>query len=136
MTLDCDVLTVHGSDLQIVVFTAEPGTPDADALALAVVVGLQELATRTAGRHVSARRSVPDGPRLDLVEAGQVVLVEVDVEHGHVLLEVGDRAGAGDQQHRSYCASSHASADLAGRDPCLRATAETCSSAARRPVRR
>ncbi|PUA82133.1 transcriptional regulator [Nocardioides currus] len=43
MTLDCDVLTVHGSDLQIVVFTAEPGTPDADALAMAVVVGLQEL---------------------------------------------------------------------------------------------
>jgi transcriptional regulator with XRE-family HTH domain len=43
MTLDCDVLTVHGSDLQIVVFTAEPGTPDADALAMAVVVGLQDM---------------------------------------------------------------------------------------------
>lgn len=43
LTLDCDVLTVHGSDLQIVVFTAEPGTPDAEALALAVVIGLQEL---------------------------------------------------------------------------------------------
>ncbi|GAA1925884.1 helix-turn-helix transcriptional regulator [Nocardioides hwasunensis] len=43
LTLDCDVLSVHGSDLQIVVFTAEPGTPDAEALALAVVVGLQQL---------------------------------------------------------------------------------------------
>jgi transcriptional regulator with XRE-family HTH domain len=43
MTLDCDVLTVHGSDLQIVVFTAEPGSPDADALAMAVVVGLQDM---------------------------------------------------------------------------------------------
>lgn len=43
LTLDCDVLTVHGSDLQIVVFTAEPGSPDAEALALAVVIGLQEL---------------------------------------------------------------------------------------------
>ena len=43
LTLDCDVLTVHGSDLQIVVFTAEPGTPDAEALALAVVIGLQDL---------------------------------------------------------------------------------------------
>ncbi|CAN5424181.1 helix-turn-helix transcriptional regulator [soil metagenome] len=43
MTVDCDVLTVHGSDLQIVVFHAEPGNPDADALAMAVVVGLQDM---------------------------------------------------------------------------------------------
>ncbi|WP_310963519.1 helix-turn-helix transcriptional regulator [Nocardioides terrisoli] len=43
MTVDCDVLTVHGSDLQIVVFTAEPGSPDADALAMAIVVGLQDM---------------------------------------------------------------------------------------------
>lgn len=43
MTVDCDVLTVRGSDLQIVVFSAEPGTPDADALAMAVVLGLQEM---------------------------------------------------------------------------------------------
>ena len=42
-TLDCDKLEVTGSDLQIVVFTAEPGTPDADALTMAVVVGLQEM---------------------------------------------------------------------------------------------
>lgn len=46
MTLDCDVRGVHGSDLQIVVFSAEPGTPDADALAMAVVVGLQDMSVR------------------------------------------------------------------------------------------
>jgi hypothetical protein len=38
MTVDCDVLTVHGSDLQIVVFSAEPGTPDADALSMAIMM--------------------------------------------------------------------------------------------------
>ena len=43
MTLDCDKLTVNDGELQIVVFTAEPGTPDAEALALAVVVGLQQM---------------------------------------------------------------------------------------------
>jgi hypothetical protein len=41
LTLDCDVLHVHGSDLRLVVFSAPPGTPDADALALIGVVGLQ-----------------------------------------------------------------------------------------------
>jgi transcriptional regulator with XRE-family HTH domain len=41
LTLDCDSLFVHGSDLRIVVFSAAPGTPDADALALVGVVGLQ-----------------------------------------------------------------------------------------------
>ena len=34
LTLDCDVLQVHGSDLRIVVYSAPPGTPDADALKL------------------------------------------------------------------------------------------------------
>ena len=41
MTLDCDVLTVPGSDLRIVAYTAEPGSPDADRLALLSVVGQQ-----------------------------------------------------------------------------------------------
>jgi transcriptional regulator with XRE-family HTH domain len=45
-TADCDVLTVRGSDLQLVVFSAEPGTPDADALALAVVVGAEDMSVR------------------------------------------------------------------------------------------
>ncbi|TQS19034.1 helix-turn-helix transcriptional regulator [Microbispora hainanensis] len=33
LTLDCDVLTVTGSDLRIMVYTAEPGTEDAERLA-------------------------------------------------------------------------------------------------------
>jgi transcriptional regulator with XRE-family HTH domain len=41
LTLDCDVLTVRGSDLRLVVYTAPPGSPDADALALLDAVGLQ-----------------------------------------------------------------------------------------------
>jgi transcriptional regulator with XRE-family HTH domain len=43
ITLDCDVLTVAGSDLRIVVYTAEPSSPDADRLRLVQVIGLQEL---------------------------------------------------------------------------------------------
>jgi hypothetical protein len=41
ITLDCDVLTVTGSDLRIVVYTADPSSPDADRLRLAQVIGLQ-----------------------------------------------------------------------------------------------
>jgi MmyB-like transcription regulator ligand binding domain len=43
LTRDCDVLTVQGSDLRLVVYTAPPGSPDAEALALALLdaVGLQ-----------------------------------------------------------------------------------------------
>ena len=33
LTLDCDVLLVHGTDLRIVVYSAPPGSADADALA-------------------------------------------------------------------------------------------------------
>jgi hypothetical protein len=43
MTVDCDVLSVHGSDLQIVTFSAEPGTPDADALFMAIMIGYEEM---------------------------------------------------------------------------------------------
>jgi transcriptional regulator with XRE-family HTH domain len=43
MTLDCDVLTVAGADLSIIVYTAEPGTQDAERLALLAVVGTQTL---------------------------------------------------------------------------------------------
>jgi transcriptional regulator with XRE-family HTH domain len=44
LTLDCDVLTVRGSDLRIMIYTAEPGTEDADRLALLTVLGTQSLA--------------------------------------------------------------------------------------------
>jgi transcriptional regulator with XRE-family HTH domain len=43
VTLDCEVLHVQASDLRLVVYTAEPGTPDAAALDLLRVTGLQEL---------------------------------------------------------------------------------------------
>ena len=41
ITVDCDVLTVAGSDLRLVVYTAPPGSPDADALALLGAIGPQ-----------------------------------------------------------------------------------------------
>ncbi len=43
LTLDCDVLTVAGSDQRIMIYTAEPGTPDAARLELLAVVGTQSL---------------------------------------------------------------------------------------------
>ncbi|MEW2166817.1 helix-turn-helix transcriptional regulator [Streptomyces sp. NPDC007084] len=43
VTLDCDVLAVAGSDLRIMVYTAEPGTEDAERLALLGVLGTQAL---------------------------------------------------------------------------------------------
>ncbi|MFF3152194.1 MULTISPECIES: helix-turn-helix transcriptional regulator [unclassified Streptomyces] len=43
VTLDCDVLNVAGSDLRIMVYTAEPGTRDAERLELLAVVGTQTL---------------------------------------------------------------------------------------------
>jgi transcriptional regulator with XRE-family HTH domain len=46
LTLDCDVLSVVGPDLRIMVYTAEPGTEDAERLALLAVLGTQTLASR------------------------------------------------------------------------------------------
>ncbi|MEU6124386.1 helix-turn-helix transcriptional regulator [Streptomyces sp. NPDC047123] len=43
VTLDCDVLSVAGSDLRVMVYTAEPGTQDAERLELLAVLGTQEL---------------------------------------------------------------------------------------------
>jgi transcriptional regulator with XRE-family HTH domain len=45
LTLDCDVLTVGGSGLRLVVYTAEPGSPDASALEMIAALGLQSFAT-------------------------------------------------------------------------------------------
>jgi transcriptional regulator with XRE-family HTH domain len=41
ITLDCDILIVRGSDLRLIVYTAAPGTPDAQALDLLAAIGLQ-----------------------------------------------------------------------------------------------
>src|SRR5271170_5714220 len=43
IALDCDTLIVAGDDLRITVYTAEPGTQDAERLALAIVLGTQAL---------------------------------------------------------------------------------------------
>ena len=43
ITLDCDVLVVAADDVRIMVYTAEPGTQDADRLAFAIVLGTQTL---------------------------------------------------------------------------------------------
>ncbi|WP_330460331.1 helix-turn-helix transcriptional regulator [Streptomyces sp. NBC_00820] len=43
LTLDCDVLSVAGSDLRIMVYTAEPGTEDAERLSLLMVLGTQDV---------------------------------------------------------------------------------------------
>lgn len=48
LTLDCDVLTVQGSDLRVVAYTPRPGSPDAERLALLAVLGLQSLVTPAA----------------------------------------------------------------------------------------
>ncbi|MCL1869861.1 MAG: helix-turn-helix transcriptional regulator [Promicromonosporaceae bacterium] len=42
--LDCDTLIIAGDDLRVMVYTAAPGTEDAEKLALATVVGTQALA--------------------------------------------------------------------------------------------
>lgn len=44
VTVDCDVLTVHGSDLRIVAYTAPPGSEAAEKLKLLSVIGTQALA--------------------------------------------------------------------------------------------
>jgi transcriptional regulator with XRE-family HTH domain len=43
IALDCDTLIVAGDDLRITVYTAEPGSQDAERLALATVLGTQVL---------------------------------------------------------------------------------------------
>jgi hypothetical protein len=43
VTLDCDVLTAHGTDLRLVIYTAEPGSRDAATLDLVGVLGLQAM---------------------------------------------------------------------------------------------
>lgn len=44
--VDCDVLTVDGSDLRLIVYTAPPGSDAARALALVGTIGLQSFAAQ------------------------------------------------------------------------------------------
>jgi hypothetical protein len=41
--LDCDSLLLPEVDQRLIVYSAAPGTPEADALALLRVVGLQDM---------------------------------------------------------------------------------------------
>lgn len=41
ITIDCDILQVRGSDLRLIVYTAPPGSPDAQALQLLAAIGTQ-----------------------------------------------------------------------------------------------
>jgi hypothetical protein len=43
VALGCDTFIVAGDDLRITVYTAEPGTEDAERLALAIILGTQAL---------------------------------------------------------------------------------------------
>ncbi|BBZ46712.1 helix-turn-helix transcriptional regulator [Mycobacterium parmense] len=43
IALDCDTLIVAADDLRIMMYTAEPGTKDAELLSLAIVLGTQSL---------------------------------------------------------------------------------------------
>lgn len=43
ISLDCDTLIDTADDLRITIYTAEPGTDDADRLALAIVLGTQSM---------------------------------------------------------------------------------------------
>ena len=49
ITVDCDVLTVPGGDLRIVVYTVTPGSEDEAKLDLLRVAGMQALVTAPAG---------------------------------------------------------------------------------------
>lgn len=42
LTFDCDALEVQGTPLQLIVYTAAPGSPTAEALPLLATIGIQE----------------------------------------------------------------------------------------------
>lgn len=46
IALECDTLIVAGDDLRVMVYSAQPGTDDAERLALAIVLGTQALASQ------------------------------------------------------------------------------------------
>ena len=47
LVLDCDALHVPDVDQHLIVYSAAPGTPEAEALALLRVIGLQDIGTST-----------------------------------------------------------------------------------------
>ncbi len=65
LTLDCDVLVVQGTDLRVVTYTAVPSSPDAEALALIGVLGLQTVGGSGAASPVERLADQP-APVTDL----------------------------------------------------------------------
>jgi transcriptional regulator with XRE-family HTH domain len=59
ITLDCDVLTVGSSDLRVIVYTAPPGSSDAQALALLGAVGLQSFSGQSGSSPRVSHHSSP-----------------------------------------------------------------------------
>lgn len=51
ITLDCETLLVPDTDQAVVVYSAEPGTPEADSLALLRVLGTQDMQPRRPADH-------------------------------------------------------------------------------------
>lgn len=49
ITLDCETLLVPDPDQAVIVYSAEPGTPAADALALLRVLGTQDMQPQRQG---------------------------------------------------------------------------------------
>jgi hypothetical protein len=43
LELDCDLLSVYGADLRVIVFTAAPGSEAADKLRLQTVFGTEDM---------------------------------------------------------------------------------------------
>ena len=62
ITVDCDVLTVPGGDLRIVVYTVVPGSADEQKLDLLRVTGLQSLTPALASRELSTQKHPGKGP--------------------------------------------------------------------------
>jgi transcriptional regulator with XRE-family HTH domain len=89
LTLDCDVITVAGSDLRMMIYTAEPGTEDAERLALLTILGTQALAGMLDALQ----------PLDPLIAGGDKRLLGEDLLHQDAVhLRVGVGAGVG--QHR------------------------------------
>lgn len=64
ITLDCDVLSVPGSDLRIVVYTAAPSSEDAQKLELLRVTGTQVLGAAGAEHFAAEGHGSRSGPGL------------------------------------------------------------------------
>ncbi|WP_285104489.1 helix-turn-helix transcriptional regulator [Promicromonospora sp. MEB111] len=54
--IDCDTLVVAGDDLRIMVYSCEPGTEDAERLALAIVLGNQAMRDQAPSDRAPSRR--------------------------------------------------------------------------------